>query len=675
MRPLKKTIFHSIVISGLVSMIGCTGTLDPFQSEKFDVSSNPEEINVQDAYDTEFAPGELSVAALQQPPETCGRHSNFTRQNTTDSSVAQRRLWAIQKLDARNFDIKSIPLRTTTNLGLVAHTIMQSGGADAAKRTSDFVLSALTVNGKPISAANNTGLFGLLPWTTLAYLYDCKLTSQAQTVLKAYFKTALLDGGFYSTDNLYIYKIVNSWILSQMGYESKALSDAKDSLISRIKEAYQFGPGDWASRPYAEKNLVSFLPIMMFHKDPWIASAARLAFENAMARYAAVWNDGHTITYSPRDYNGLVKKGPNGFREFLWMYFGGQYAPSGMRTGAAGHELWATVFPYDISPAIMKSVRQQKTPVREIRSTSSSIRQQAYLSDQFGMYSLVGEHDGTPSFAENVAPGVRWNTGDTGSLAMALPHSADDRKNSVNWVSANINANQWLQSGATQVLVVDRSFSHGNPLQAPNFILGHYSATGTTVDTRCASVLCNNAYRLFLAKQDQPFIAITSNLPFNVDTTRKEFKMNLETSIAAAGTGTAAIEVMSSDQVSGANFSEKLENFIRNMSSSTLTSGSWKAGSRKLPTVNYTDRTGKVFHLRYHPDYYFDFAGAEYFNSINAKLINPNSWVQLETSFSYQASSKCPMYLRDPSSNNGWTQLWDDKQPIFKMSNNCQPNK
>lgn len=629
-------------------------------------------------------------ANMTSATPTCGRHVNSFQDNPADPAVQARRAEQIRLNDLPNFDLARMSPSNPMYAGLVATAMFQQGIPNAAARASKVVTDHLVhPNGSFVPGVGTKDLFGMFAWLSLYYQYDCHLSETARQAIRFHVRHANLNGGnYYSTDNLKVTLAISQWMATTLGLPSKtpAGTNGMGMINAQIREAIMAGPGDWASRPYGEKTMLWLLPIIYFHQDPNVVRNARTAYESILARYGSVWDGAHLMTYSPRDYGGMVTRGSQGVKTMLWMYFGGRTTPRGLRNNGDGSELAAVVFPYNPAPEMTRSVSAAlggKARITRMANdtgdNSWSTLQYAYMGDRFGMFSLVGNLKRMTSFAENVAPGVRWSGGDGGSFTFGVPSKATRSPGAHVSTYMNIDpgSQQFMQQDNTMVWMAYNRLGGDKGARGEDYALGRYTTASMRVDQRCARTLCNGAYRLFLGATDQPFIGIVSRQPFTVtqdrvgQTVTGRFTFPLD----AARKGVAAIEAFGPNDFSGAHFDEKFEKFVALMNRSTLAEGTRRlsSGFPDVPTAQYQDTRGRLFNMVYrghwegNPDIHLG-------RTVNGEEISP-SWPALDSSFAYQASRSCPLFVRDATVHGaGWQRIGAASATVHASCNPPAPS-
>ncbi len=261
-------------------------------------------------------------------------------------------------------------------------------------RDSEAVKAAMELS-EDVKVFRNTNrivLFDWYPVLDMAARHRAKLPKEFFENIK----TPITQAGWYGmmrTSNLTILawfvRNIGSELLGEDSFSPKAAwreSDpsAAKTLEARVESVARGHYGEIGSRPYYSKNFLPILSLARCRADSDLGRKALMAFDAAMIRDAASWENGKWVIAATRSYPDVLVHGVTGSERVLWLYFGGPFVPDARDS----YLLQAALLDYKPSPFIEHILGDRARPYTN-RTAYDRGHQVAYLAGTYGVFSSV----------------------------------------------------------------------------------------------------------------------------------------------------------------------------------------------------------------------------------------------------------------------------------------------
>ncbi|MCY3018527.1 MAG: hypothetical protein NTW87_05790 [Planctomycetota bacterium] len=391
---------------------------------------------------------------------------------------------------------------------------------------------------------------------------------------------------------------------------------------SSISETVQFGPGEYASRPYGAENVLPLLTLAECARDAEIRQRAQLAYEYAIIQLVPAYLRGHLATFSPRSYPDMETQQAWGIAALAWAYFGG--VPP-----ATLHDQWAlraATAQYRLPAAIQPAGTDRSQPY-VCRAHINRWALYHYVNKSYVLFSRSPKADTRQFMGQSYPCGVMWEEPDVtkGSHLWITNPAADDNN------GADVNKPSGLHThGVTKyeqevqykdalLFVFEIPTDFRNPYVL-GFIPGSYRAVANDSKT---------SQRLFL-HYGSVLVAVSAASPFEWDPASgirapagKPREGDSEFRVMAVKTA-VAVETASPAEFPGGTAQEQLEKFRQ----AVLATSKIELLSNEKTTGRYTDR------LRNSLECVFD--GPD---RVNGQPVDYAAWPAIENPWMRQVSN------------------------------------
>jgi hypothetical protein len=264
----------------------------------------------------------------------------------------------------------------------------------AVGRDAEAVKAALVLS-EDLKAFRHTDRIALFDWypaLDMAARHRTKLPTEFFETIKP----PITQAEWYSkmrTSNLTILawfvRNVGSELLGENAFSPQSawrVSDptAAKTLASRVEAVATKHYGEIGSRPYYAMNFLPILSLARCRPDTELGRKALMAFEAAMIRDAASWENGRWVIAATRSYPDVLVHGTTGSERVLWLYFGGPFVPDDRYS----YLLQAALLDYEPSPYIDHILNDRERPYTN-RTGYDRGRQTAYLAKTYGVFSAL----------------------------------------------------------------------------------------------------------------------------------------------------------------------------------------------------------------------------------------------------------------------------------------------
>lgn len=178
-------------------------------------------------------------------------------------------------------------------------------------------------------------------------------------------REAALFNGSGTENHLNMWR-TSAYLLAEEGGDAKRTAAMKEWLKKYVKRLYTHGSGEWDSSTYYAFNMIGFMNLYDFAKDPEVKTTAKQALDWLTATYAIKYADG--LCAGP-EKRGNAREPYGAITDyFMWLWVGDDFAPGVPRMSEAQlgknsaiYAVHAALSTYRPDPAVLGLARKQGT--------------------------------------------------------------------------------------------------------------------------------------------------------------------------------------------------------------------------------------------------------------------------------------------------------------------------